>query len=100
MLKKVPSLPLLSCELSVSVKESPDRKKKKKKKISYDNILISGFWVELFVKPSEINEKSFKGQRDKCVPIRKKSIKQYFFNITSNGILTNGEFWNKHEIHA
>ena len=29
--KMVPSLPLLSCELSVSVKENPDRKKKKKK---------------------------------------------------------------------
>ena len=29
----VPSLPLLSCELSVSVKENPDRKRKKKKKI-------------------------------------------------------------------
>ena len=27
--KMVPSLPLLSCELSVSVKENPDRKKKK-----------------------------------------------------------------------
>ena len=26
----VPSLPLLSCELSLSVKENPDRKKKKK----------------------------------------------------------------------
>ena len=26
----VPFLPLLSCELSVSVKENPDRKKKKK----------------------------------------------------------------------
>ena len=29
--KMVPSLPLLSCELSMSVKENPDRKKKKKK---------------------------------------------------------------------
>ena len=28
----VPSLPLLSCELSVSVKENPDRKKKKRTK--------------------------------------------------------------------
>ena len=28
----VPSLPLLSCESSVSVKENPDRRKKKKKK--------------------------------------------------------------------
>ena len=27
----VPSLPLLSCKSSVSVKENPDRKKKKKK---------------------------------------------------------------------
>ena len=27
--KMVPSLPLLSCELSVSVRENPDRKKKK-----------------------------------------------------------------------
>ena len=27
--KMVPSLPLLSCELSVSVKKNPDRKKKK-----------------------------------------------------------------------
>ena len=32
--KMVSSLPLLSCELSVSVKENPDRKKKKKKKKS------------------------------------------------------------------
>ena len=30
--KMVPSLPLQSCELSVSVKENPDRKKKQKKK--------------------------------------------------------------------
>ena len=28
----VPSLPLLSCESSVSVKENPDRKKNQKKK--------------------------------------------------------------------
>ena len=28
----VPSLPLLSCESSLSVKENPDRKKKKRKK--------------------------------------------------------------------
>ena len=30
--KMVPSLPLLSCELSMSVKENPDRKKIKNKK--------------------------------------------------------------------
>ena len=34
--KMAPSLPLLSCEWSVSVKENPDRKKKKKKIILKD----------------------------------------------------------------
>ena len=33
----VPSLPLLSCESSVSGKENPDRKKKKKAKKSYNS---------------------------------------------------------------
>ena len=39
----VPSLPLLSCELSVSVKENPDRKKKKKRNdcfLSYDCTIV------------------------------------------------------------
>ena len=36
----------------------------------------------------EINRKHYKQQRNKCVPIRKKSIK-HFSNITSNGIITN-----------
>ena len=35
--KMVPSLPLLSCELSVSVKENPDRKKKKNKERKKSN---------------------------------------------------------------
>ena len=43
--------------------------------------------------PSEVNEKLYKSQRNKCVSIRKKSIKQYFSNITSKGIVTNREFW-------
>ena len=38
--------------------------------------------------PSEVNEKLYKSQRNKCVSTRKKSIKQYFSNITSKGILT------------
>ena len=47
-----------------------------------------------FIKnPTEVNEKLYKRQRNKCVLIRKKSIKQYFFNITSKGIVTNREFW-------
>ena len=35
----VPSLPLLSCESSVSVKENPDRKKKNKKLFNKGEIL-------------------------------------------------------------
>ena len=43
--------------------------------------------------PTEVNEKLYKRQRNKCVLIRKKSIKQYFSNITSKGIMRNREFW-------
>ena len=41
---------------------------------------------------TEVNEKLYKRQRNKCVLISKKSIKQYFSNITSKGIVTNREF--------
>ena len=47
-----------------------------------------------FIKnPTEVNEKLYKKQRNKCVLIRKKSITQYFSNITSKGIVTNRKFW-------
>ena len=47
-----------------------------------------------FIKnPTEVNEKLYKRQRNKCVLIRKKSIKQYFSNITSKGIVIKREFW-------
>ena len=36
----VPSLPLLSCESSMSVKENPDRKRKKKESFQ-DRIVVS-----------------------------------------------------------
>ena len=36
----VPSLPLLSCESSVSVKENPDRKKKSIWPSGYDKMLV------------------------------------------------------------
>ena len=42
---------------------------------------------------SEVNEKLYKRQRNKCFSIRKKSMKQYFFNNTSKGTVTNREFW-------
>ena len=43
--------------------------------------------------PDEINSKLYKQQRNKCVSIRRKSIQHYFSNITSNGIITNKNFW-------
>ena len=41
---------------------------------------------------SEENERKYKGQRNLCVSLRRKAIKQYFSNITSNGRVTNKEF--------
>ena len=32
-------------------------------------------------------------QRNLCVSLRRKAIKQYFSNIISKGIVTNKEFW-------
>ena len=47
-----------------------------------------------FIKnPSEMNEKLYKRQRNKCLSVNKKLIKQYFSNITSKAIVTNREFW-------
>ena len=43
--------------------------------------------------PDEINSKLDKQQRNKCVSIRRKSIKHYFSSIASNGIITNKNFW-------
>ena len=39
--KIVPSLPLLSCESSVSVKQNPDRKKKERKKLLKNRLSLS-----------------------------------------------------------
>ena len=38
------------------------------------------------------NEKLYKKQRNKCVPLRMKCIKEYFHNITDNNIVTNKFF--------
>ena len=36
----------------------------------------------------------YKKQRNKCVALRRKCIKEYFHNITGNNIVTNKNFWN------
>ena len=43
--------------------------------------------------PDEINSKLYKQRRNKCVSIRRRSIKHYFSNITSNGIIRFKNFW-------
>ena len=43
--------------------------------------------------PSEENEKLYKKQRNKCVAIRKKSIRNYFNKIANGNIVTNRNFW-------
>ena len=44
--------------------------------------------------PSKENEALYKKQRNKCVSLRRKSIKKYFNDITNYGIATNKNFWN------
>ena len=44
--------------------------------------------------PSKENEALYKKQRNKCVSLRRKSIKKYFDDITNYGIATNKNFSN------
>ena len=39
------------------------------------------------------NENLYKKQRNKCVLIRKKSIRNYFNKITNENMVTNRHFW-------
>ena len=36
----------------------------------------------------------YKKQRNKCVALRRKCIKEYFRNIFNNNIITNKNLWN------
>ena len=44
--------------------------------------------------PTKENELKFKRQRNKCVSLRKKAIKQHFKQATENGLVSNRAFWN------
>ena len=43
---------------------------------------------------SKENEALYKKQRNKCISLRRKSIKKYFNDITKYGTTTNKNFWN------
>ena len=42
--------------------------------------------------PTKENEKLYKKQRNKCVALRRKCMKEYFHNIADNNIVTNNNF--------
>ena len=44
--------------------------------------------------PSKKNEVAFKKQRNHCVALRKKAIKNHFKRVTSNGLMSNTAFWD------
>ena len=44
--------------------------------------------------PSKQNEVAFKKQRNRCVALRKKAIKNHFKRATSNGLMSNKAFWD------
>ena len=44
--------------------------------------------------PTKENENLHKKQRNKRVALRRKCIKEYFYNISNNNIVTNNNFWN------
>ena len=44
-------------------------------------------------KPNKFNWEKYKKQRNKCVKLRKRSIKTYIENITKSGVTSNNAFW-------
>ena len=60
------------------------------KEIYVRSRLRNKYWVE----PSAENKAAYKKQRNKCVKIRRKSIKRHIDKISEKGIETNKSFWN------
>ena len=60
------------------------------KEIYVRSRLRNKYWVE----PTTENKVAYQKHRNKCVKIRKKSIKRYMDKISEKGIQTNKSFWN------
>ena len=54
----------------------------------------SSFRNEFCKNPTKENEKLYKKQRNKCVALRRKCIKEYFHSMSNNNIVTDKNFWN------
>ena len=65
-------------------------KDKELRKAIYDRSILR---IRFCKTPTEENEKLYEKQRNKCVSIRKKSIKNYFKKIVNETIVTNRNFW-------
>ena len=50
--------------------------------------------ADLTINLTKENEKLYKKQRNKCVALRSKFIKEYFHNISDSNTVTNKNFWN------
>ena len=68
----------------------PFMNKEFQKEIYVRSRLRNKYWVE----PSAENKAAYKKQRNKCVKIRRKSIKRYMDKVSEKGIETNKSFWN------
>ena len=60
------------------------------KEIYVRSRLRNKYWVE----PTTENKVAYQKQRNKCVKIRRKSIKRYMDKVSEKGIETNKSFWN------
>ena len=69
---------------------APFMNKELQKEIYMRSRLRNKHWVE----PSAENKAAYKKQRNKCVKIRRKSIKRYMDKISEKGIETIKSFWN------
>ena len=54
----------------------------------------SRFKNKLNKNPTDENRTKYKKQRNKCVSLRKKAIKNYFRKVTDNGIMDNKNVWD------
>ena len=70
--------------------DAPFMNREFQKEIYVRNRLRNKYWVEL----STENKPAYKKQRNKCVKIRRGSIKRYIDEISEKGIETNKSFWN------
>ena len=59
------------------------------KEIYVRSRLRNKYWVE----PTSENKVAYQKQRNKCVKIRRKSIKRYMDKLSEKGIQTNKSFW-------